>query len=285
MKIALIQPLVSSDLAESISSVLNGLKEAIRHQADLAVLPELWNTPFINREILRHSDDGQPLLALLKKFCADHQIWLVSGTFDWKEQDHLYNRCFVISDTGKVVSHADKLHLLEVHTQKHTYRESEVFDAGDTLCTFDSPWGKAGVCICFDIRFPEVARLLCQQAKFLFVPAGFNEKAGRKHWEHLICARAIENEVFVIGVNPQAADYGAYRSYGHSLLVSPDGEILCEMDGNELCRVVEIDPKKADRIRERSPFWKLRRTDLYALQNLSATPDLKESESRLDSRL
>ena len=265
MKIAMIQPTVKNDLSETLGEVLEML-DACKGKADLAVLPELWNTPFINSDILSHQDDGKIILPALKEACRKNSIWLVSGSFDYSEDGKLFNRCYVIDSEGKIITHADKMHLLEVHTRKHTYREADVFEAGSDFCTFSTPWGESACCICFDIRFPELARILCENSRFLFVPAGFNEPVGRKHWESLLRARAIENEVFVIGVNPAKADYGSYSSYGHSMIVSPDGQIVKEMRADERIAIVEIDPKLADEIRFRSPYWSCRRSDLYRLE-------------------
>lgn len=286
MKIALLQMEITDDLAKNLEAMKQAVREAANLKADLAVLPELWNSPFINERILAHAEEGPVLLAALQKEAAENGIWLIGGSFPFREEDserseevRLYNRSFVITPSGQVLTWTDKMHLLEVHAKRHAYREADVFSKGSSFGRFETPWGPAALCICFDIRFPELARILCEDAEILLVPAGFNEAVGKKHWKSLLCARAIENEVFVAGVNGAAADYGTYRSYGHSMVVSPDGEILLELGSGSETGVADLDLSAAKKIRERSPFWQLRRTDLYELKTLQSD-GLQESAQK-----
>lgn len=265
MTIAMIQISVTQSIMENLASVLLGLDQA--KEADLAVLPELWNTPFDNRSILAHSHEWEILISALQKKAREHGLWIVSGSLPCFENGQLYNRAAIINPEGKIIAHADKLHLLEVHTRHHHYKEADVFTGGNTLCTFDSPWGKIAVCICMDVRFPELCRLLCEDCFLLVVCAGFNAAVGTKHWLPLLQARAIENQVFVCGVNPAPCHYDGYDSYGHSCLISPDGQVLGMMDQNgHSVRTMAIQPDLVDSIRTRSPYWSLRRQDLYSLK-------------------
>ncbi|MCF0258337.1 MAG: hypothetical protein HUJ54_00620 [Erysipelotrichaceae bacterium] len=274
MRIGMIQIRVTNALKENVKQALDSIAKCAEQQADLCILPELWNTPFINSEIIRHDDEWEQIIPLLQEACQKHQVWLAAGTMPCRDASgRLYNRCAMISDRGEIVRTCDKLHLLEVHTSKSTYRESDVFACGQELVQIDLPWTKAGVLICFDIRFPEAARLVCRNARLLIVCAAFNEQVGKKHWKNLLCTRAMENEVFVAGVNPAEKDYQTYRSYGHSMICSPDGQTVYEMGPDEPWAVVEIDLQEADRIRKRSPFWKLRRTDLYSLKKSEEKSD------------
>ncbi|WP_304683589.1 carbon-nitrogen hydrolase family protein [Ileibacterium valens] len=304
MKIALIQPRITDNLTDNLKQVIDALDHC-REKADLAVLPELWNTPFINSEILLHQDDGPTILRALQESCKKNGLWLIAGSIVWKEFSsnpsdpfsknsiksssknsdlsfRLRNRCFVINDKGEILTFADKLHLLEVHTQKHSYYESDVFEAGTSLCTFGTPWASCALCICFDVRFCELTRLLGENAQILFVPANFNANVGRKQWKSLLCARAIENEVFVIGVNPQAAQYENMSTYGHSLVVAPDGTIIQEMSADEQLSIIEIQPDRVQKIRARSPYWNLRRKDLYSLSSSITIekPEVPKSEKK-----
>lgn len=263
MKIAMIQSTASDSLQENLAQVLEGLDQSAG--CDLAVLPEFWNTPFENAAILRHAGEWKQILALLQKKAAELHLWIVSGTLPVEENEKLYNRAFVISSSGEIISHTDKLHLLEVCTRHHHYREADVITPGNSLCVFDAPWGKTGVLICMDIRFPEAARLLGQECVLLVVCAGFNAAVGAKHWQPLLQARAIENELFVCGVNTGPAGYSGYTSWGHSMTVSPDGEIAAQADDDALCTICEINPEEAAVVRRRSPYWNLRRSDLYTL--------------------
>lgn len=267
MKLGLIQIRVAEKLGDNLMQLEEGLKGCVEEHVDLVILPELWNTPFRNACIQEHYTDFQVLIPSLKLLAKRCHVWLVAGTLPVpdKASDQYTNCCLIINSEGEVVKAAAKLHLLEVNNSRHSYKESEVFHAGDEPCLVKTPWGVMGVEICFDLRFPELSRILSQSSFLLAVPAGFNAAVGQKHWKPLIQSRAIENEIFVAGVNPQAADYGTYSSYGHSMVCSPDGEILLEMKPDQLYATVEIDTHEVERIRKRSPFWKLRRTDLYSL--------------------
>lgn len=263
MRIALIQPEVSNDFQTNLNHIRSLLNTASDSHPDLVLLCELFNTPFINANIPEHSGEWDAWMNLFSSFCKEHGIWMIAGSLPRKEGDALYNSCAILNDQGEIVSIADKSHLLEVHTSRHTYRESDVFEPGDHFCKVHSPWGNIGVLICFDMRFPEAARSLCSDCFLLAAPCGFNAAVGAKHWQPLMQTRAMENEVFVCAVNPAGKDYGSYSSYGHSLCVSPDGVVMAEMGSEPGVLVVEIDEKQVEQIRTRSPFWKLRRTDLY----------------------
>lgn len=266
MKIALAQMNITDSLSDNTASLVRLCTRAAEQHADLVILPELWNTPFINGRILAHAQDAEQLMDLLSHLAGNLHLWLIAGSLPVRENGKLYNRALVYDDTGRLVTFADKCHLLEVYTKKHVYREADVFDKGTRLVSFDSPWGTIALLICFDIRFPEAARLLCEKAFLLAVPAGFNASVGPKHWKPLLEARAIENEVYVIGVNGAARSYGQYDSYGHSMAVSPDGTPLMEMGIQEDLQCVEVDPHLPERIRSRSPYFSLRRADLYSLE-------------------
>lgn len=263
MLVSILQSEVFHERADNEKEILSLLDQAGAIGADLVLLPELWNTPFINDEILEHDSEWEAWISLLSRKAAELSVWIVGGTLPRKTKDGLYNSCVILDDHGQTAAIADKTHLLEVHTSKHIYREADVFRPGDHLCRVQTPWGKIAVLICFDNRFPEAARSLCEDCFALFAPCGFNEKVGAKHWQPLFQTRAMENEVFVFAANPAARKYKTYSSYGHSLAVSPDGVILGKLGSEPGLLNIEISPDEVEQIRRRSPFWRLRRTDLY----------------------
>ncbi len=227
---------------------------------DILVLGEMWNCPYYN-EILKESykwhDES---LNKLKEVAKLHHIWVIGGTICVKENDHFYNRCYVINDSGEVVCSYNKTHLFTFNN----YTESEVFAPGNHFLTFDTPWCKCGIMVCYDIRFCEVARYLAKhEAMVIFCPAAFNEQATKKHWSLLMQTRALENEVFMCGVSPAKYTYKNYTSGGHSMMVNPFGDIIKELGENKESIVIDIDLNEIDKARERMPFWKIRRTDLY----------------------
>lgn len=264
MIVSILQSEVSDDRKQNEKEILRRLDQAAAQGADLVLLPELWNTPFINSVILEHSQEWAFWMTLLCQQARKLKLWIVAGTLPCQEENRLYNRCALISDHGELIACTDKTHLLEVHSARHDYYEADVFTPGNRLCKADTPWGRIAVLICYDNRFPEAARSLCQDCFALFAPCGFNEAVGRKHWKPLFQTRAMENEVFVFAANPARKEYGSYTSYGHSMAVSPDGLLLGELGDEPGVLSVEINPEEVSAVRFRSPFWALRRTDLYS---------------------
>lgn len=266
LRLAILQPEVHDDPADNLLGLDTLIKQASSQNAQMVLLPELWNTPFINERILAHVDESTQLADHMAHLAARYKLWIIGGTLPTAENGHIYNRCFVFNDQGQIVTHVDKLHLLEVHTTHSHYRESDVFTPGDHLGSFDSPWGKIGILICYDTRFCELARLLGSDCLLLACPCGFNARVGAKHWQPLMQTRAMENELFLAASNPAAASYATYQSYGHSLIVNPDGQIIAQLEEKPGLLICELDLHQVETIRSRQPYWKLRRTDLYHLE-------------------
>lgn len=262
MKVQLVQLPVTPDIEENIRLMTESLDPA----CDLAVLPELWNCPYDNDRIRDAARWDECCLQAMSQAAREKGLWL-TGSLPVRQKDRLYNMAVVFDDRGQEVCRYAKTHLMEVHTASGGYSEKEVFAPGEGFTTFETPWGRMGLLICYDIRFPEPARLLADAgARVLLVPAAFNEAVGRKHWEPLLRARALENQVFVVGVNPDYT-WKRYRAWGHSLAVSPDGIILQEGAG-----IVDLDLAEIDRIRERMPYSRIRRRDLYRIESGALLP-------------
>lgn len=267
MKICILQMKVSINNQENLQKLQN------IPDCDILVLPEMWNCPYHNEALQnsyeRHDESLQALIRLAKT----KQIWIVGGSICTNS----FNRCYIINDQGNIVCFYDKTHLFAFHGQ-HDYCEKDVFQPGNHFQCFDTPWGKCGVLLCYDIRFCEVSRILAQNgAQFLFCPAAFNEAATKKHWELFLRTRALENEVFICGVAPAKYTYKNYTSGGHSMVVSPFGEILLELDEKEQTQVFDVDLCQVQKARDRMPYWKIRRNDLYQLKE-------KKSENNSNSR-
>ena len=255
MKICLKQMPVSMDNAINLQKLTDV------PDCDMLILSEMWNCPYHNDALkhanLRHDESLQAMLKLSK----EKQIWIIGGSIC----ANTYNRCYILYN-GNIIDYYDKTHLFEFHGHKD-YTEKEIFTPGDHFTCFKTPWGKCGVLLCYDIRFSEVSRLLAKQgAKILFCPAAFNEQATKKHWKLFAQTRALENEVFFCGVAPAKYTYKSYTSFGHSIVVSPFGEILLEMDEKEHTQVIDIDLTEIEKARKRMPYWKIRRNDLYQLE-------------------
>ena len=255
LKLQLIELETTGDVQENIRRMQN----AVNEKAQFVLLPELWNCPYDNAEIRKAAVFGEACHQAMAEAARKNKVWL-AGSIPWQDpaDGRIYNMAFVFDADGSEVCRYAKTHLMEVHTPHSHYSEAEVFTPGDRFETFETPWGKMGILVCYDIRFPEPARILGDAGiRLLLLPAAFNEAVGRKHWQPLLRARAIENQIFVAGCNPDYA-WGKYKAWGHSLVVSPDGVILQEGSG-----MVTLDLSETDRIRQRMPYRKIRRRDLY----------------------
>ncbi len=260
MKTGIIQIKVDPDPQKNIDQLLHYSQQT--KEADIVVLPELWICPYDNGKIKESVRYQKQAMDALRTISARYHQILVGGTIVEKQGTHLYNTCFIYND-GQIIGSYRKTHLMEFHGRT-TYQEKDVFSMGNQIVTFDTPWGKMGVVICYDIRFPELPRLLALQGiRVLFVPAAFNENVGKAHWNALMQTRAMENQIFVCAVNPAAYTYRSYTSYGRSLIADPFGRIQVQMKKNQRVHIEEIDLHKIDQIRQRMPFWNIRRNDLY----------------------
>ncbi len=259
MKIGMIQNEVNPNTQVNIDCVYTLSKQVAN--ADVLVLPEMWTVPYANEAMKASAQYMDVACACLKRISQENHQLVIGGTIVEKEGSHLYNTCFIYRD-GHFVAKYRKMHLMEFHAKKD-YAEKDIFTPGDSIVTFD----QMGVCVCYDIRFPELARLLTiKGAQILFVPSAFNTRVGELHWAPILQTRAMENQIFVCGVNPAHYSYQGYEAYGHSMIVDPFGRIVDEMDGSEGVRMVEIDMSQIDKIRNRMPFWDVRRSDVYELK-------------------
>ena len=184
--------------------------------------------------------------------------------------DRIYNTAYVFDREGRQACRHRKAHLFDIQVEGgQCFRESDTLSPGDRIGCFDSEFGKIGLCICYDFRFPETARLMALDgARVILVPAAFNMTTGPAHWELMFRQRAVESQSYVIGTAPARDPAGPYVSWGHSIVVDPWGTVLTQMDEKEGMRIVELDLDYAEKVRAELPLLAHRRTDLYELRRL-----------------
>jgi predicted amidohydrolase len=163
-----------------------------------------------------------------------------------------------------------KAHLFDVELKEGlVFRESDVLSRGDGITVVDTGFGRIGVAICYDIRFPEVARIMALQgAKVMVVPAAFNMITGPAHWEVTLRTRALDNQLYVAGAAPARDEQASYVAYGHSMLVDPWGRVVESLDEKEGIIIAEIDQDRLEQVRNELPLLKHRRTDLYEIREI-----------------
>ena len=235
------------------------IREAKAKGADYIQTPEMTNILAANRESLFKTITDESSDQSLKGYRAlarELKVYLHLGSFAIKATpDRAANRAFLIDPNGEIAARYDKIHMFDVNLANgESYRESNSYQPGDTACLADLPWGRLGVTICYDMRFPALYRALAESgASFLTMPSAFTKPTGEAHWHILLRSRAIENGAFVFA----AAQGGVHESkrvtYGHSLIVDPWGEILAEGGVDPGVILAKIDPAKAADARAKIP--------------------------------
>ncbi len=265
MKAALIQLNSSDQPSENIPVVVEFMRQAASAGAQFLLTPEVTNCVSDSRahqqEVLSLEADD-PTLAALRAEADALGIWLLIGSLGLKtgdEDGRFANRSFMISPKGDIVARYDKIHMFDVEISKtETYRESDGYRPGDRAVIADTEFGKVGMTICYDVRFPHLHRTLAQNgAKILTGPAAFSPVSGKVHWETLLRARAIETGCYVFapaqcGTHP-AIKGRARSTHGHSLAVSPWGEVLADGGEDVGLTLVNFDLAEVDAARRKIP--------------------------------
>jgi predicted amidohydrolase len=256
---ACVQLRSSDDVTENIRAASVLIREAKAQGADFIATPE--NTTLmapdggakLERSFPEQTD---PSLPAFRALAAELGAWLLIGSLAIKVSDaKTANRSFLIDPKGAIAARYDKIHLFDVDLPSgEKYRESGTVAGGGRAVTADLPWGKIGLSVCYDLRFPQLYRMLAQAgALLLTVPAAFTETTGKAHWHVLLRARAIENGAFVLAPAQGGSHAGGRKTYGHSLIVGPWGEVLAEAGTDPGVIVADIDPALALEARTRIP--------------------------------
>lgn len=268
MRIAMIQMPVAPTPEENILTAEAYLRQAAEQGADLAVLPEMFCCHYSNKAFVAHAQPPQgPVWTAMSRAARKYGLWLIAGSIPEQANDRLYNTSFVFDPHGEQVCFHRKMHLFDVQIEgKQAFRESDTFTAGKDVTVFDTPFGTMGLCICFDMRFPELSRLMALKgARVIFAPAAFNMTTGPAHWELLFRQRAVDNQLHTVGVAPARDRNGRYVSYANSILCGPWGDVLARAGEAPEMIVAELDLSKNESIRQQLPLLSARRTDVYSV--------------------
>ena len=234
---ACIQLCASTDVAENIDTVERLVREAVRRGADYVQTPEMTNIVQRDRAALAASiaaEQSDPAVARFAALAAELGIVLHIGSLALKAADgRIANRALIFGRGGHVLARYDKIHLFDVDLPGgESWRESAIYHPGDRAVVAELPWLKLGVSICYDIRFPHLSRAHAHAgAAALTAPAAFTRQTGEAHWHVLQRARAIENGAFVISAAQAGRHADGRETFGHSIIVSPWGEVLAEGGG------------------------------------------------------
>jgi len=259
-KVAGIQMASGPNVAANLTEAARLIARSVDAGADLVVLPEHFAMmPLKDQDRLSVAEtDGHGVIqSFLSTQAREHGIWLVGGTLPLKSEqpDRVRAASLVYDDKGTQVGRYDKIHLFDVELENgEKYRESSTFDPGDTPVVVDSPLGRLGMAVCYDLRFPELFRkLLDAGAELIVVPSAFTELTGIAHWEILVRARAIENLAYVIAPGQGGYHVNGRETHGDSMIVNPWGVILDRLTRGSGFVIADLDKKKLSTIRKSLP--------------------------------
>jgi len=264
LTIACLQTRPKADFQSALDEALLRAEVAVSVGADFLLLPEYCGgIKSSGRSLVPPAaeESNHPVLRGLQDFAAARHVWIFVGSLAVEGPGgRVYNRSLAIDNTGSIRARYDKLHLFDIDLTDTQYRESDTVIAGQQAIVCDTPFGRVGLSICYDLRFPHLYRELSQAgAEMLLVPAAFTKTTGEAHWHVLNRARAIENGAFVISPCAVGPIDGGGESYGHSLVVNPWGEVL--IDGGDIPGVIHttIDLDEVMAARKQIPSWNLDR--------------------------
>jgi predicted amidohydrolase len=249
---------VFSNLEKTTDLIINSIKK----KADLIITPE--NTSLFtldHSELLEKAEhmNNNFFLESISRISKSYKKWILIGSLPIKlSRKLLANRSVLFNPNGKIANYYDKIHMFDVKlSNKEKYEESKKFEAGKKKVIAKLPWGLLGFSICYDVRFPNLYRELAKKgAIFITVPSAFTKTTGEKHWHTLLKARAIENFSYIFAAAQTGKHYNDRLTYGHSLIISPDGEILKEKEKGEGFIIARIDENLPNKLRAKIPSLK-----------------------------
>ncbi len=260
-KCAAIQMASSPTISVNLQEAEKLIAEAATAGAKLVALPEnfaLMGNHETDKLKAKEVDGSGPIQDFLATVAKKYAVWVVGGTIPMATDDSNKVRaaCLIYNDQGERVGRYDKVHLFDVNVPgtQEVYRESDSIEPGTEPQVFDTPFGRLGVAVCYDLRFPEFFRKMSVQGvDILVVPSAFTAETGAAHWEVLLRARAVENLCYVIAPNQGGLHINGRKTFGHSMIIDPWGVVLdCYKTGSGYV-LAEIDPERLEKVRGAFP--------------------------------
>jgi len=256
-KVAAVQMVSEPTVEANLEAARRLIAEAVRQGARLVSVPEyfcIFGMRERDKVAVREPDGAGPIQGFLSDVAKAHGVWIVGGSVPLESSDpgKVMNSCLVFNERGERVARYDKIHLFGFATETERYQEALTIEAGTAPVALDSPFGRLGLSICYDVRFPELYRRLAP-VDIIFVPSAFTATTGRAHWEILLRARAIENLAYVVAAAQGGRHANGRQTHGHSMIVDPWGKVLgCLPEGPGVV-VAEVDPAHQARLRASLP--------------------------------
>ena len=256
-KVTCIQICSGKDIKKNLSISKKLILKAIKQKSDFIITPETSSLFGLNKKQLMETATvmkNDIYLIGIQELARQYKKWILTCVLI-KIKNKIKNRSVLINPKGTITTYYDKIHMYDVTLSKsEKYLESKTFSSGTSLKTANLPWGKLGLSICYDVRFPNMFRKLSKKGSlFISVPSAFTETTGKKHWHSLLKARAIENFCYIFAPAQSGTHWNKKKTYGHSLIISPDGIILKELKKSTGLITTNIDPNISKMLRKRIP--------------------------------
>lgn len=272
MKVYQVQCRVYPRKEDTLNALAFWMEKAAAAGADLVALPEMFCCPYEAANFPRYAEaEGGTLFRRCSDLARAYGMYLSAGSMpELAMGGKIYNTAFVFDRQGHAIARHRKMHLFDISVDGgQQFRESDTLSAGNDVTVFETEFGRLGLCICYDVRFPELSRLMAMaRARAVLVPAAFNMTTGPAHWELTFRARALDNQMFFLGTAPARDRSASYRSWGHSIAVDPWGTVIAQLEEGEDAQLVTIELSRADDIRRQLPLLQHRRQDCYRLEAL-----------------
>ncbi len=263
---------VLTEIGPAFEKVEEYCRMAKEAGADMLCLPEMFCCPYETKNFPVYGQlDGGEMTERASALAKKYGIYLSAGSVpELDEKGRVYNTAYVFGRKGERLAKHRKMHLFDIDVKGgQRFMESETLTAGDQVTVFDTEFGKMGLCICYDIRFPELVRLMALKgAVAVLCPAAFNTTTGPRHWELCHRAQAMFSQVYMIATSPCRNMESSYHAYGHSIVVDPWGMTVAQLDEKEGVLITELDRSAVEAAREQIPLLRQRRTDIYRLEEI-----------------
>ena len=242
---------------QNIAAVKSLLDSYDGPEPDFVVLPEIFTCPYDNSCFPQFAESGEgETFRFLADLARESKRYVIGGSIPELDGGKIYNTSYVFDRGGNLIGKHRKIHLFDIDVKGGQYfKESDVLSPGKEITVFDTEFGKMGVCICFDIRFPDLfIAMRAAGVKMVFVPAAFNMTTGPAHWETLFRSRALDQQIFVLGCSPARDERASYVAYGHSIMTDPWGSVVCELGAEEGILSAQIDFGRVESVRQQIPL-------------------------------
>ncbi len=267
-KIGVCQLNVVENKEDNIRKAEEMIREAAANDSDLVVLPEMFNCPYENKYFPLYAEEypGKTTF-MLSKVAKELGIYIVGGSIPERDGETVYNTAYIFDKKGDLIGKHRKMHLFDIDVEGGIrFKESDSLGYGKEVTVVDTEYCHIGVAICYDMRFPELMRLMAiEGAEIIIVPAAFNMTTGPVHWELTARTRALDNQVYFVAASPARDMEASYHAYGHSCVVDPWGKVISQADEKEGIIYGEVDLDMVKKIRKELPLLQHRRSDIYEL--------------------